>query len=467
MKSMTSKIRAALFANNASGLTLLLCLLVAAVAVWHALDFSHDFDPEFPGMNRDHYSQYAPFAYRLAEPGDTLDLTTLYMSAAGIGLLCLLKLRPEFRSSTQAESHARLALLGVCLAGFWFGSCPDPTMDAWHGLAPAALFRVSTPVWQRAIIAVIAMCISALILLPIAFHGRTWFRNASIQTKTVDSIAIAGLLWRITNWPDPEPWGYWPRWAMIVCMVVILSKIANRLQSGHSIIAIPTEPIAFRKSNRRSAVFSALLIFTLIQAGYYLHWLHWPMARFKAVIPGQLYVSAMPSPDGLKLAHQRHQFKTIINLFNEDTPQRHPNFPAELQFAQENGIKYIRAEGKNYGNRFIESTFEAARDPENWPVLVHCHGNMDRTPAWLGMYRFRYQGWGLDQILAAIERHRGYRPKGGTTVLYCDLLPKLAPDRWAADPVAARLKENAQGYTQPDPRNISTIAGQKPNSARK
>lgn len=35
--------------------------LIALVAVWHALDFSHDFDPEYPGLNRDHYSRYARF----------------------------------------------------------------------------------------------------------------------------------------------------------------------------------------------------------------------------------------------------------------------------------------------------------------------------------------------------------------------------------------------------------------------
>ena len=111
----------------------------------------------------------------------------------------------------------------------------------------------------------------------------------------------------------------------------------------------------------------------------------------------------MPPPTGLALANERHHFKTIINLFNEDTPQRHPNFPKEVAYAESHGIRYIRAQGKTYGSVYVQSTLDEVRKPENWPVLVHCHGNMDRTPAWLGMYRFIDQGWKLADILAAMQ----------------------------------------------------------------
>lgn len=464
MKSFCNAVKNRLLSDQAGLLTLLLCAIVAAVAVWHALDFSHDIDPEFPGLQRDHFSRYAPFAYRLAEPGDTLDLTTLYLGSTGLGLLALLQMRRETRAATPAEKHARLSLLGVSLAGFWFGSAPDPTMDGWHGLAWQAALRVSTPPWQRGLISLVALSLGCLIILPVAFQFRSFIQKKSYQHKLLLLVAALGFGWRLGNWPDPEPWGYWPRWAMVICMLTVLSAILARFQQK---MPQAENAIVSRRRSHLPVFISGLLILAIIQAGYYIHWLHWPMARFKMVIPGQLYVSAMPSPHGLKLAHQRHHFKTIINLFNEDTPLRHQNFPAELQFANDNGIKYIRAEGKNYGNSFIELTFQAANDPANWPVLVHCHGNMDRTPAWLGMYRFRYQGWGLAQVFAAIERHRGYRPKGGTTVLYCDLLPKLEPEKWAADPVAARLEDHGRGYCMPRPSDAAAIASQKPESARK
>src|SRR5262245_15814864 len=55
-------------------------------AVWHVLDFDEDVDPEFPAVVRPTFSTVPPAAYRLAEPGDTLDRIMIYMSAAGVVL---------------------------------------------------------------------------------------------------------------------------------------------------------------------------------------------------------------------------------------------------------------------------------------------------------------------------------------------------------------------------------------------
>src|SRR5689334_17226329 len=53
-------------------------------AVWHAVDFPDDRDPEFPAVARPTFSRRPPPAYRLAEPGDTIDRVGLYASAAGV-----------------------------------------------------------------------------------------------------------------------------------------------------------------------------------------------------------------------------------------------------------------------------------------------------------------------------------------------------------------------------------------------
>ena len=41
---------------------------------------------------------------------------------------------------------------------------------------------------------------------------------------------------------------------------------------------------------------------------------------------------------------------------------------------------------------FLDLTLRLAQDPDAWPVLVHCHGCMDRSPAWMGIYRFLVEG---------------------------------------------------------------------------
>ena len=55
-------------------------------AVWHVLDFEEDVDAEFPTVVRPTFSRVPPSAYRLAEPGDTLDRIMIYLSAAGVVL---------------------------------------------------------------------------------------------------------------------------------------------------------------------------------------------------------------------------------------------------------------------------------------------------------------------------------------------------------------------------------------------
>ena len=74
---------------------------------------------------------------------------------------------------------------------------------------------------------------------------------------------------------------------------------------------------------------------------------------------------------------------------------------------------------------------------------------MDRSPAWMGLYRFVVQGWPLADALREIERHRGLRPKASVTLLYNRVLPRLAPERSALDPTVPFLRECAAGTADP------------------
>lgn len=424
--------------------------LVVLVAIWHVVDFSFDFDPEYPGLQRDHYSEYAPFAYRLAEPGDTLDLSVLYLSALGFGLFLAERIVAWRRNAEPGRLAIDSLLVGSLLTGFWIGAAPDPSADGWHGLGFQAIGRAGTPPAIRVGLSIFAGAIVAAFAVPLIFRGRVLFRQTSPVWRMLAIVSGACILSRVTGFPDPEPWGYWPRWAMVVAMVIVDSALANRLATAGLFLTGPRRTRILRTAT------VGLTVFAIIQTGFYVHWLHWPIPRLKVIVPGQLYSSAMPPPDGLALAHSRHGFKTIINLFNEDTPQRHPDYPAEFEYARKNGILYIRADGTSQGVDFVRKTLEIARNPDNWPVLVHCHGNMDRTPAWVGIYRFIVQEWSMRDILASIERHRGYRPKGGVTVLYSDVLPILVPDQWKNDPVACRIGQYASEYARETGSKLAT-----------
>ena len=159
-----------------------------------------------------------------------------------------------------------------------------------------------------------------------------------------------------------------------------------------------------------------------------LFWYQRPLRRLREVVPGRVYISAMPSYWGLELAQDRHHFRTIVNLYPEYTDERSPDLPDEIRFATERGINYIGNEPDDReGEAFVARTLALAEDPASWPLLVHCHASMDRSPAWMGLYRFVVEGWPLADAFREIEHHRGLRPKASVILLYNRLLPSLAP----------------------------------------
>src|SRR5437762_1548009 len=64
----------------------LVLALTVLPAFWHALDFPDDIDEDYPSVSRPTFSRWAPPAYRLAEPGDTIDRVAIYVSAAAVAL---------------------------------------------------------------------------------------------------------------------------------------------------------------------------------------------------------------------------------------------------------------------------------------------------------------------------------------------------------------------------------------------
>ena len=72
---------------------------------------------------------------------------------------------------------------------------------------------------------------------------------------------------------------------------------------------------------------------------------------------------------------------------------------------------------------------------------------MDRSPAWMGIYKFVVKGRPLLEVMQEIERHRGYRPKASVILLYNRVLPLRAGERYRADPTAALLRRCALGAT--------------------
>lgn len=394
-----------------------LVLAIAVVpAVWHVVDFPDDPDAEFPHVQRPTFNRLPPPAYRLAEPGDTIDRVAIYVASIGVVLSAY---GGMWRRSLGQPVGAWPAAFALSMAAWWSASTPSPTFDGWHGLGWSRIWDGGSPSSLR-----VGLGIAACVLIGIIWRFRD-FRAAGIRRADL-LIAVTGLvLPKLLGINGPEPAGYWPRWAFDLGLIALAEAL---------VIGLPAAP-----SNKRTkaTIVAGMVVgwVILVLGGIELTWWHRPLNRLRTVVPGRIYLSAMPTYRGLRIAHSRHRFRTIVNLFPEDTPQRSPRWPQEQRFAREHGIRLVAATADDRdSSRFLDETLAIARDPAAWPILVHCHGSMDRSPAWMGLYRFLEQGRPLGEVLREIEAHRGYRPKASVTLLYDRVLTRLAPDRYRDDP---------------------------------
>jgi protein tyrosine phosphatase (PTP) superfamily phosphohydrolase (DUF442 family) len=408
-------------------------------AVWHVVDFDEDIDPEFPGVERPTFSRLPAAAYRLAEPGDTLDRIELYLSAAGVVLAAGGLAAGRDRGFWPAG-------LAIALAGLWYSATPGPTVDGWYGLGWRTIFDPGAPIAVRAGLIAAAVAVVAVVG-GCSFRRRRRLRDdwAASRARGSGRLWIAALVLAIARQfeiPGVEPAGYWPRCAMIAGMLAF--------DLGLLIELVPR--LASRSWRWAVGVLAVPVWIGLVAFGIAVTWYHRPLARLKVVVPDRIYISAMPTPRGLEVAQGRRHFKTIINLFPEDTEFRSPFHDDELKFARDHGIRYVGSPSDpspEASDEFLNQTLALAQDPSAWPILVHCHGCMDRSPAWMGIYRFVVQGRPLLEVMQEIEQHRGYRPKGSVTLLYNRVLEPRAPEHYRTDPTAAILRQCAAGTHDP------------------
>ena len=418
--------------------------LLAGVAVWHYLDWADAVDLDFPMVVRPHFSPHPPAAYRLSEPGDTLDRIGLYLAAAALATsLAAMARVAARRRAGGADSWALWpAAAAGAAAGVWHSATPGPAFDGWHGLGWRAILDPSVPSSTRATLALAAagLAMVAAINLVRAWPERHRLLATARQARALRLLALAPILiaLRQVAIPGVEPAGYWPRCSYDLGFLAFALALI-RLKPGGEL------PIPRRGRVAVVAGWAAVVVGGITLATY-----HRPIARLHAVVPGKIYIGAMPTYRGLAIEQERLHFRTIINLFDEASTQASPIHEDEIRFVREHGLRYLGSPSDGLeSDRFLDETFALARNPDAWPILVHCHGCMDRSPAWMGMYRFLFEGVPLADVYREIEQHRGTRPKAVVTLQYNRKLPRRDADRYEADPTSAILRACVAGTKDP------------------
>jgi hypothetical protein len=412
--------------------------LTTIPSVWYVLDYEDDIDAEMPAVVRPTFSRYPPASYRFADAGDTIDHVAVYVSSAALVLAAWGWIR-------KPHAHLWAAAVALSAVGFWHAATPGPLLNGWYGLGWRTIMDPRTPIANRLILGALAVLVTAVLIWVLRRQSPRSLWNAARGSGVLGLLVAAALLMvlRQIAWMDREPFGFWPRWIYVwglLAWALALVKVLPAAPPGWS----------------RTAIVGSMVIFSLGLdfAGRGLFWYQRPIPRLRELVRSRVYISAMPTYQGLQIAQERYHFRTIVDLYPECTPEQSPHWPDELRFVRERGLAYVGnpSEDGTGGETFITQTLELARNPSSWPILVHCHASMDRSPAWMGIYRFIEQGWPLGDALREIERHRGLRPRASVTVLYNQVLPRLAPQRCANDPTFALLRRYADGTSIPDAR---------------
>ena len=131
---------------------------------------------------------------------------------------------------------------------------------------------------------------------------------------------------------------------------------------------------------------------------------------FFEVKPGALYRSGQLDLGQLEAAIHRYRLRTIVNLCEGGV-----DFIPERDFCRRRRVRFVSLPmpGNGMGDaRRFQDWLAVAGDPAARPLLVHCASGSYRTGAAIALYRLKYDGWLLPDVVAEMRRH-GYRPDDG------------------------------------------------------
>ena len=420
-------------------------LLTLIPAVWHVVDFDEDLDVEFPNVIRPTFSRVPAAAYRLAEPGDTLDRVMIYFSAAGVVMAVSgLALSARGRvlaggrcagcggALVQRDAGVRLLTAGTawagdrlqtrtrrlrCARGCWRRRSRSEASSGAQSMHNGMGSCISSR--RRSERGTLGLWVAAGVLALVTAGGDSWGRAGGLLAAVGDDLGDAG-----------DGPGLVDRGRAVV--QVASEQVAGAAGGAGGVAG------ACDRGDRSDVVSPAAGAIQGGRAGKDLH---------------ECDADCAGARGGIRRGFRSGRSSTC---FRKRQPQGSPISPAEIKFAHEHGIRYLGSPSdptEAASNAFLDETLALAQDESAWPILVHCHGCMDRSPAWMGIYQFVVKGRPLLEVMQEIERHRGYRPKASVILLYNRVLPRCAGAAVLGRPDGGRAAAVCGGDGRPQGRD--------------
>lgn len=122
--------------------------------------------------------------------------------------------------------------------------------------------------------------------------------------------------------------------------------------------------------------------------------------RFDQVAEG-FYRGGQPGRQGFDYL-QQIGVKTVVNLREENQ---------EAEDVKALGLRYVHipmSPWERVPESKIQAFFQVLRDPDGYPVFVHCERGADRTGFMVGVYRIAFQNWSADRAYQEARAHGMY-----------------------------------------------------------
>lgn len=123
--------------------------------------------------------------------------------------------------------------------------------------------------------------------------------------------------------------------------------------------------------------------------------------NFRTISKGKVYKSGVINPDKIVDFLTEHNIKSVIDLRLPGTSdlKNNPEITTEvnaekLALEKTDTITYFYNGTKQIPKKKqLKSFFKIMDNPNNYPVLIHCHHGVGRAKLFSALYRIEYEGW--------------------------------------------------------------------------
>lgn len=121
--------------------------------------------------------------------------------------------------------------------------------------------------------------------------------------------------------------------------------------------------------------------------------------NFKTISEGKVYKSGVIPPDEIEDYIKEYGIKSVVDLRRPGTndlinnPEKAPELAAEKAAVEAAGGNYFDVGSEQIPDQATLDRFYAVMDnPDNYPVLIHCHHGEGRAPLYSAIYQIEYEG---------------------------------------------------------------------------